>query len=43
MNRSHSEPHEPTTYALRLREYAVRDINAAYARFAEEVSEAVAN
>ena len=43
MNRPHSEPDEPTVYALRLREYAVRDINAAYVRFAEEVSEAVAN
>ena len=43
MNRSNSEPDEPTTYALRLREYALRDINAAYVRFAEEVSEAVAN
>lgn len=33
----------PISYVIRLRERAVRDINTAYVRFAEVVSEAVAN
>jgi plasmid stabilization system protein ParE len=43
MNRSDPDPTELVTYALRLREHALRDINTAYVRFAEEVSEAIAN
>ncbi len=33
----------PLKYALRLREYALRDINAAYVRLAEEMSIDIAN
>ena len=37
-----SEPSEPIQYAVRFRERATRDATAAFVRFAETVSEAVA-
>lgn len=43
MSAENSNSDEPISYVLRLRERAVRDINAAYVCFAEMVSEAVAD
>ena len=43
MNASNASNEEPVAYVVRLRERAVRDINAAYVRMAEEVSDAIAD
>jgi len=43
MSSNESSSGNPVQYAVRLRERAIRDIDAAYVRFAEIVSEVAAN
>ena len=43
VNASGPSDNAPVAYVVRLRERATRDINAAYVRMAEEVSDAVAD